>query len=55
MLYWMSSLLLAGSAVRLRRGWRGRRAAWIAVVGFLLALFTFAGVNYLVQGLHSYK
>lgn len=41
--------------VRLRRGWRGRRAAWIAVVGFLLALFTFAGVNYLVQGLHSYK
>ncbi len=40
---------------RLRRGWRGRRAAWIAVVGFLLALFTFAGVNYLVRGLHSYR
>ena len=40
--------------VRLRHGWHGRRAAWIAVVGFLLALFTFAGVNYLVRGLHSY-
>jgi cytochrome c-type biogenesis protein CcsB len=40
--------------VRLHRGWRERRAAWIAVVGFLLALFTFAGVNYLIRGLHSY-
>ncbi|MDD5264003.1 MAG: c-type cytochrome biogenesis protein CcsB [Candidatus Bipolaricaulis sp.] len=41
--------------VRLRRGWRNRRTAWIAVVGFLLALFTFAGVNYLLRGLHSYR
>jgi len=40
--------------VRVQRGWRGRRVAWIAVLGFLLALFTFAGVNYLVRGLHSY-
>lgn len=40
--------------VRLNRGWRARRPAWIAVVGFLLALFTFAGVNYLIRGLHSY-
>lgn len=40
--------------VRLHHGWRERRAAWIAVVGFLLALFTFAGVNYLIRGLHSY-
>jgi len=40
--------------VRVQRGWRGRRVAWIAVVGFLLALFTFAGVNCLVRGLHSY-
>lgn len=39
---------------RLRRGWRHRSAAWIAVIGFLLALFTFAGVNYLIRGLHSY-
>ena len=40
--------------VRVQRGWSGRRTAWIAVVGFLLALFTFAGVNYLLRGLHSY-
>jgi cytochrome c-type biogenesis protein CcsB len=40
--------------VRLNRGWRARRPAWIAVIGFLLALFTFAGVNYLIRGLHSY-
>lgn len=40
--------------VRVQRGWHGRRTAWIAVIGFLLALFTFAGVNYLIRGLHSY-
>lgn len=40
--------------VRVQRGWRGRRTAWLAVIGFLLALFTFAGVNYLIHGLHSY-
>jgi cytochrome c-type biogenesis protein CcsB len=40
--------------MRIQRDWRGRRTAWIAVAGFLLALFTFAGVNYLVRGLHSY-
>jgi len=41
--------------LRIRRNWRGRRAAWIAVLGFLLALFTFAGVNFLIRGLHSYS
>lgn len=40
--------------LRVRRGWGARRVAWVAVIGFLLALFTFAGVNYLVRGLHSY-
>jgi len=40
--------------VRLMRSWRGTRTAWIAVIGFLLALFTFAGVNFLIRGLHSY-
>ena len=40
--------------LRLRKDWRGRRVAWIAVLGFLLALFTFAGVNYLIPGLHGY-
>jgi len=41
--------------LRVGFGWRGRRLAWVAVIGFLLALFTFAGVNYLIRGLHSYK
>ena len=40
--------------IRLMRGWRGKRTALIAVLGFLLALFTFAGVNFLIRGLHSY-
>lgn len=40
--------------LRVRYGWRERRAAWIAVIGFILAIFTFAGVNFLLQGLHSY-
>lgn len=40
--------------MRVRYGWRERRAAWIAVIGFILAIFTFAGVNFLLRGLHSY-
>ena len=39
---------------RIVMGWKGRRSAIIAVVGFLAALFTFFGVNYLLTGLHSY-
>ena len=39
---------------RLTVGWRGRRAALMAIVGFLAILFTFLGVNYLLPGIHSY-
>ncbi|MDD8031368.1 MAG: c-type cytochrome biogenesis protein CcsB [Acidobacteriota bacterium] len=39
---------------RLAMGWRGKKSALIAVLGFLAALFTFFGVNYLLSGLHSY-
>ncbi len=39
---------------RLAIGWRGRRAAIMAIVGFLAILFTFLGVNYLLPGLHAY-
>jgi len=39
---------------RFMRGWRGKRAAWIAIVGFLSVLFTYLGVNFLLKGLHSY-
>lgn len=38
---------------RLVRGWRGRRTAVLALVGFASVLFTYLGVNYL-PGLHSY-
>jgi cytochrome c-type biogenesis protein CcsB len=39
---------------RLTIGWRGRKAAWLAVIGFAAVLFTFLGVNLLLGGLHSY-
>lgn len=39
---------------RLRKGWKGRRSAWVSVAGFLAMLFTYFGVNYLLAGLHSY-
>jgi ABC-type transport system involved in cytochrome c biogenesis permease subunit len=40
---------------RLVRGWRGRRAAILLVVGFAATLFTFFGVNLFLPGLHSYS
>jgi cytochrome c-type biogenesis protein CcsB len=39
---------------RLMYGWKGKRAAWMAILGFVAVLFTFFGVNYLLAGLHSY-
>jgi len=39
---------------RIVMGWKGKRSAIIAVIGFLAALFTYFGVNYLLAGLHSY-
>jgi ABC-type transport system involved in cytochrome c biogenesis permease subunit len=39
---------------RIVMGWKGKRSAWIAIIGFLAALFTYFGVNYLLAGLHSY-
>jgi len=35
-------------------GWKGRKAALMAVVGFLVVLFTLYGVSYLLPGNHSY-
>jgi cytochrome c-type biogenesis protein CcsB len=35
-------------------GWRGTRAAWIAILGLALFWFNFTGVNLLFHGLHSY-
>lgn len=38
---------------RLAVGWRGRRAAVMAIIGFGVLLFTFLGVNFLLQGHHA--
>jgi len=38
---------------RVARGWVGRRAAWLLVLGFVSVLFTFFG-NLFFGGLHSY-
>jgi ABC-type transport system involved in cytochrome c biogenesis permease subunit len=38
---------------RVMRGWRGDRAAWLLVIGFVATLFTYFG-NYVFGGLHSY-
>lgn len=38
---------------RLVRGWRGRRIAFMSIIGFACVLFTYLGVNYL-SGLHTY-
>ncbi|MGD0884992.1 MAG: c-type cytochrome biogenesis protein CcsB [Thermodesulfovibrionales bacterium] len=39
---------------RLLRGWRGKKIAMVAVVGFVAVVFTYLGVNLLLSGLHSY-
>ncbi|MFC5531705.1 cytochrome c biogenesis protein CcsA [Cohnella yongneupensis] len=40
--------------LRLSRGWQGTRSAWLAVIGFLVVMFTLIGVNLVIAGLHSY-
>jgi len=39
---------------RFTRDWRGKRIAWLAIIGFLAVFFTYFGVNFLLSGLHSY-
>ncbi|MDQ1323893.1 MAG: Heme exporter protein [Chloroflexota bacterium] len=39
---------------RVMRGWRGNRAAWLLVIGFLATLLTYFG-NLIFGGLHSYS
>ncbi|MFZ7104760.1 MAG: c-type cytochrome biogenesis protein CcsB [Peptococcaceae bacterium] len=36
------------------RGWRGKKAAYLSILGFLAVIFTFLGVSYLLPGIHSY-
>ncbi len=39
---------------RLTYGWRGKRAAVMAVIGFCAVLFTLWGVTFILGGVHSY-
>jgi cytochrome c-type biogenesis protein CcsB len=39
---------------RMIRGWRGKKVAIVAVVGFMAVIFTYLGVNLLLSGLHAY-
>ena len=39
---------------RSTHGWRGRRAAWVAVVAFVALTITYYAVNLWIVGLHSY-
>lgn len=40
--------------LRISKGWKGKSAAWFAVVGFVCVIFTYIGVNTLLPGIHSY-
>ena len=40
---------------RFSRGWQGKRAAWMAVIGFASVIFTLFGVTIFMSGLHSYS
>ena len=44
---WLTYLILLHG--RALRGWRGRRVAWLAVIGVGVVLFTFLGVTWLVR------
>ncbi|MEK7845973.1 MAG: hypothetical protein AAB257_03315 [Nitrospinota bacterium] len=36
------------------RGWRGKKAAYVAVFGFLSTIFLYWGVSFVLPGLHAY-
>lgn len=39
---------------RITKGWVGKRAAWLSIIGFAATIFCYLGVNLLLSGLHSY-
>jgi ABC-type transport system involved in cytochrome c biogenesis permease subunit len=41
--------------MRITIGWRGRRAAYFAIAGFAVVVFTFFGVTYLLRGMHAFS
>ncbi|MFA5516374.1 MAG: c-type cytochrome biogenesis protein CcsB [Desulfuromonadales bacterium] len=39
---------------RFTRGWVGKKAAWLSIIGFAATVFCYLGVNLVLSGLHSY-
>jgi cytochrome c-type biogenesis protein CcsB len=39
---------------RITRGWKGKKAAVLSIIGFLATIFCYLGVNLILSGLHSY-
>jgi len=39
---------------RFVKGWKGKKIAFISIIGFLSVIFTYFGVNFILSGLHSY-
>lgn len=41
--------------LRLSQGWHGGKSSWLAVIGFVIVMFTLVGVNLVLSGLHAYS
>jgi ABC-type transport system involved in cytochrome c biogenesis permease subunit len=39
---------------RLVRGWTGTRVVWLGIIGFLVVMFTYAGVGLLMKSSHEF-
>ncbi len=39
---------------RVTRGWKGKRCAWLSILGFLAVMFLYWGVSFILPGLHAY-
>ncbi|MBI5874921.1 MAG: c-type cytochrome biogenesis protein CcsB [Deltaproteobacteria bacterium] len=39
---------------RVTRGWRGKKAAYVVIFGFLSTIFLYWGVSFVLPGLHAY-
>jgi ABC-type transport system involved in cytochrome c biogenesis permease subunit len=39
---------------RLVRGWTGRKVIWMGIIGFLVVMFTYAGVGLLMKSSHEF-
>ena len=49
---WLTYILFIHA--RIAKGWAGKKMAWIAVIGFVVVIFCYLGVDLIIPGLHSY-